>query len=49
MTAAIDLTEGPVQAGPAEVVALEGVSKSYPGGVTAVRDVSLSISSPNAL
>ncbi len=34
-----------VEAGPAEVVALEGVSKSYPGGVTAVRDVSLSIGS----
>ncbi|WSG47911.1 ABC transporter ATP-binding protein [Dactylosporangium sp. NBC_01737] len=27
------------------MVALEGVSKSYPGGVTAVRDVSLSIDS----
>ncbi|MFC5000424.1 ABC transporter ATP-binding protein [Dactylosporangium cerinum] len=41
----IDLTDGPVEAGPAEVVALEGVSKSYPGGVTAVRDVSLRIES----
>ncbi|WP_442788723.1 ABC transporter ATP-binding protein [Dactylosporangium sp. NBC_01737] len=41
----IDLTDGPVEAGPVEVVALEGVSKSYPGGVTAVRDVSLSIDS----
>jgi putative ABC transport system ATP-binding protein len=45
MTAMIDLTGEPVEAGPAEVVALEGVSKSYPGGVTAVRDVSLSIDS----
>jgi putative ABC transport system ATP-binding protein len=45
MTAMIDLTDGPVEAGPAEVVALEGVSKSYPGGVTAVRDVSLRIES----
>ncbi|MFC4045942.1 ABC transporter ATP-binding protein [Dactylosporangium siamense] len=42
----IDLTDDPVEAaGPAEVVALEGVSKSYPGGVTAVRDVSLRIES----
>ncbi|GAA3255479.1 ABC transporter ATP-binding protein [Dactylosporangium siamense] len=46
MTTMIDLTDDPVEAaGPAEVVALEGVSKSYPGGVTAVRDVSLRIES----
>jgi putative ABC transport system ATP-binding protein len=45
MTALIDLSSGPVEAGPAEVVALEGVSKSYAGGVTAVRDVSMSVQS----
>ena len=45
MTGVIELSEGTVEAGPTEVVALEKVSKSYPGGVTAVRDVSLSIES----
>ncbi|GAA1562856.1 ABC transporter ATP-binding protein [Dactylosporangium maewongense] len=46
MTAMIDLSAGDaVAAGPAEVVALERVSKSYPGGVTAVREVSLTVES----
>ncbi|MGI5181180.1 ABC transporter ATP-binding protein [Dactylosporangium sp. CA-152071] len=46
MTAVIDLSAGDaVAAGPAEVVALERVSKSYPGGVTAVREVSLTVES----
>ncbi|MFF5123530.1 ABC transporter ATP-binding protein [Dactylosporangium aurantiacum] len=39
--AVIEPADGPA----ARVVALEGVSKSYPGGVTAVRDVSLTIDS----
>jgi putative ABC transport system ATP-binding protein len=45
MTVMIDLSEGAVEAGPTEVVVLDRVSKSYPGGVTAVSDVSLSIES----
>lgn len=39
--AVIDLTDTTA----ARVVALDGVSKSYPGGVTAVRDVSLTVGS----
>ena len=45
MTVAIDLGEGAVDAGHTEFVVLERVSRSYPGGVTAVRDVSLTVGS----
>ncbi|MFF5234180.1 ABC transporter ATP-binding protein [Dactylosporangium sp. NPDC000521] len=44
MTVLIDLDpQRPAGAGPVEVVALERVSKQYPGGVTAVREVSLTV------
>jgi len=43
MTALAEATAAPAAAGPRPVVELDGVSKTYPGGVRALRGVSLRI------